>query len=342
MNINDYNGDYVVRTGKKDDNITVKVNADNVEIKDNVTHESSTLNKPKKVSLLTEGGNDVINVNLPPGKAKGLPKIDIFPGDGNDFVMGEGRCVKVYKEKGDLVLPSGDRKTLEKNVDKIKEFNNSIKEEESTLHKAKRSGVYLVGRDSKLPSAAGVYDSAKYLKGGEVIKALDRLSASRQEFSITPEQIADIKSKVQPGDIMLRFQKGYPIDKLTVGHWQHAGIYEADGNVVDSMGVGVDRRPIEKFLEADQVIVLRMKGKKPEDIDKALEYALTQVGKGYNIEFDNTTKEQYCSGLVKNALEYAGVIPIDFFGQKIVKPDMLQTLPGLEVVWNNRPDEKAK
>jgi uncharacterized protein YycO len=383
-----------IKTGKKDDNISVSIEQDNIVIEDNITHEKQSLpNKNiKEIRIDTGEGNDTIHLSVPSKSA--APIVKIFPGEGNDIVIG-GNAADVKKDKNDLVISGDTLKDMDDNIDKIKKFNVETGEKDSTLKAAQRKVVYAFGRDMKfrLPEKDDVKQYADTVKDnisanndqalnrlhefGHTVKDIHAgkaelstdtvkdiagsiksdikanqardlsqikdLDAKRNEFKTTKDELDYLKKIARPGDVLLRFQKGYPLDKVLVGTWQHAAIYVKDGNIIDAMGDGTDKRKLDKFGEADGIVLIRLKNTPENKVNKALTYAYEQIGKSYDINFSDNEKAQYCSGLVSRSLKHAGLAP-DSFGKDekgkdgMVKPDLLLALPESEIVWTNRPD----
>lgn len=148
---------------------------------------------------------------------------------------------------------------------------------------------------------------------------------------------------LQPGDIIfVDIYEGWCLG----GFWDHLAIYVGDqpygGEYVveATFNGGITRTSLNAFIARDEpakMTVRRLKGTSgnEEDIQKAIDYALAQVGKPF--DFTATTafpvkfneRNLHCTELIWRAYEAAG-IDLDINGGLFVYPDDIYFSPKLE------------
>ena len=128
--------------------------------------------------------------------------------------------------------------------------------------------------------------------------------------------------KLQIGDILLTAQAGFTSKAVrlsTNSQFSHAILYVGEGSYIHSDGLGVHSNNIQRLLfqKPSHVEVRRLKEK--GFIDKAVMFARSQIGTSYSVKeavrtknpIYNTgkakTKKQFCSRLVAQSYEYAGI-----------------------------------
>lgn len=174
---------------------------------------------------------------------------------------------------------------------------------------------------------------------------------------IPPELVANLRSRLRPGDIAIERRNWYLSNAFLPGYWPHAALYV--GTVADLRALGLDQDPrVAKHLaafaqpdaaghipvfieavsegvvftsaehsigEADSVAVLRPR-LKPEQIKEAIAQAFSHAGKPYDFDFDFFSADKLvCTEVVYRAYGGAIVFPLfDILGRK--------TLPAIEIV----------
>jgi hypothetical protein len=147
---------------------------------------------------------------------------------------------------------------------------------------------------------------------------------------ISPEQVADLRSELRPGDILIERRNWYISNSLLPGFWPHAALYlgtpeqlaelglaadprasphmpDFDGQdalgrdyaVIEAIGEGVIFTSLEQSVgEADAVAVLRP-NLSVAALREALARALSHRGKEYDFDFDfQTTDRLVCTELL--------------------------------------------
>lgn len=176
---------------------------------------------------------------------------------------------------------------------------------------------------------------------------------------------ANVRSVVQPGDILLEKTPFRLTDKLIPGHWGHAAVYLGTDDELDSLGIwdelarlrdagdryftqekidtlrgeiqagkvidealrdGVQLNTIEHFLNIDDLAIMHNENETLEDKKERLILTLRQLGKEYDFKFDiETSIKIVCSELI-----YATDILIDWAtettaGIHTISPDNVAT-----------------
>jgi hypothetical protein len=175
------------------------------------------------------------------------------------------------------------------------------------------------------------------------------------------EALQQIKSQLQPLDILLEKTPFRLTDKLIPGHFGHvaiwtgnraelidAGVWEeliveqyadelnGEQQVIEALRSGVQLNRLEEFMNVDDLAVLRPvfdEDTREDDVREALLMAFRQVGKKYDFNFDvNTTDKIVCSELA-----YVSFPAFDWpteavLGRHSISPDNVAQL-----AWNNVP-----
>lgn len=313
---------------------------------------------PESICVKEQGGADfclprgeVATVKVSPHNAETLIKVDqhsdlntplieIGPTTREVILYGDTANVRVSTSTAQtLVVRGASPESIVEQDPQIASFHTAIRQHKNWLGRLQEKVLEFVGRDMKL----GISSWSDIVRLGEDLfhgKSLHRMAAEffarRRHIDVSPPVIAHMKELLQPGDIVFRYQKGYPFDKYVVGIWQHVGVcVDSIGSVIDAIaGEGVAARPIERFAHADAVAIVRpnLPGNLKQEF---LNYVRLQVGKAYNYSFSADPREHYCSGLIHHALEHCGLLKRR---TDTVHPDELLKIPNLSLVWTNRPD----
>lgn len=144
---------------------------------------------------------------------------------------------------------------------------------------------------------------------------------------IHTDQIADVASRLRPGDILFTRKYGMMTNGFIPGYWTHSMIYVGRAGDVTARGIktklppetlcvveahanGVTVNVLEKSIAADSLLVLRPKAA-AEEVEAGLSCALAGVGKPYDFDFDFFTADKLtCSEVIYRALgETLGLRP---------------------------------
>ncbi|MEP3889433.1 MAG: YiiX/YebB-like N1pC/P60 family cysteine hydrolase [Hellea sp.] len=150
---------------------------------------------------------------------------------------------------------------------------------------------------------------------------------------VTPSVIAELKPKLDPGDVFITRHDDAMSNLFLPGFWPHGALYigpaetrakrgvmhVSDGytqsgapdiNILEAKKDGVLLRPIEETLQVDAFVVLRPKLSEAQ-INDALSKGLSHAGKLYDFIFNFATSDRLvCTEVIYRA--YHGVGPIDF------------------------------
>lgn len=160
---------------------------------------------------------------------------------------------------------------------------------------------------------------------------------------ITQQQIDEILSVINPGDIILSHTKFCASNLFISGYWKHAAMY-CFYNVVEAVDPVVRTLPARKFFTSkDAIIVLRFSGMTNKKKDQIAKEAAKHIGKKYDYYFQKSIKRLYCSELVKTC--YESVLGRNIFrydkilGQQVLQPDAIAKDPCFETVILVRNNE---
>jgi cell wall-associated NlpC family hydrolase len=160
----------------------------------------------------------------------------------------------------------------------------------------------------------------------------------------------DEASDLQPGDFILA-QRHRPISTLisvaerrrfrgrdsAYAHWSHCAlVVDRTGQLVEAEARGVVAGHISKYRDDEYHVVMLGPGFVPGDRDKAVAYALSQVGAAFGylaalgavlflllgLPFRMMRRNhQICSGLVTRALQMGGLLP-EFDASRMLPADL--------------------
>lgn len=126
---------------------------------------------------------------------------------------------------------------------------------------------------------------------------------------LTSRQKGEIETLLQPGDILLKDNCGYPFSQLGArllgSRWIHSAVFIGDGKVIDCGSVPyVAEAPLEYFLDASDVAIYRPRFKTAGDCESALRYLRDQIDKPFNKTFNLANKNSfYCTQLIYRMLK---------------------------------------
>jgi uncharacterized protein YycO len=164
-----------------------------------------------------------------------------------------------------------------------------------------------------------------------------------------------MQSQLQPGDILLEKTPFTLTDKSIPGHFGHAALYTgtaeqlkalganssfiqknianiaAGHTVVEALRGGVQLNPLQRFMNIDDVAVLRPKYLNQQAKIDAVNLALGNLGKQYDFNFDvNTTETIVCSELIYIVYPQIDFVTKRVLGSFAITPDDVAMQAGLE------------
>lgn len=183
------------------------------------------------------------------------------------------------------------------------------------------------------------------------------------------EAMRNIKSVLQPLDIILEKTPFRLTDKLIPGHFGHVAIWTGtkaelidagvwdnlivkqyadqvsnnsdpnsknEAQIIEALRDGVQLNTLEHFINVDDIAILRpvfVEKNNHEEIHEALLMAFRQLGKKYDFNFDvNTTDKIVCSELAYVSYPSVDWPTIETLGRHSISPDNVAQL-----AWNNIP-----
>ncbi|MBN8527172.1 MAG: Poxvirus G6 [Planctomycetes bacterium] len=139
-----------------------------------------------------------------------------------------------------------------------------------------------------------------------------------------------IRQGLQPGDILLEKTPFRLTDRFIPGHWGHVAIWMGSdtevravlgddpllaphaarlatgAGVCEALRDGVQLNPLSRFLDIDDICVLRQPGLPRDELAAILRRSLRQLGKAYDFNFDVETADRIvCSELAYQV--YTGI-----------------------------------
>lgn len=150
------------------------------------------------------------------------------------------------------------------------------------------------------------------------------IETRRGKLDRRPEVEQRVSASLRAGDILLEKTPFRLTDTFIPGHWGHAAIWigseaelreldiwdhpvvqplqaeiRAGRGIVEALRSGVEMNPVARFLNIDDLAVLRAETLAPAQRAEIVLQTLRQVGKAYDFNFDaETTQRVFCSKLV--------------------------------------------
>ncbi len=203
-----------------------------------------------------------------------------------------------------------------------------------------------------LPRGGAIYESlnrlslmrkAVYLLSDKIIKReFNKPGTPDQVPAITASSFQELKSQLQPGDIVLCGNNG---------SFVHGLIYLGNDQIIHALAqlnqkgefLGVIKETLSGYVQRvqrDQFLVLRKPGITAADVQKVSAYAHDQLGKGYDSLFLLSTKDRlYCTEILYHALQQISQAPRIFahrakYGWDLFTVEDIMDSPDLETVWS--------
>ena len=240
-----------------------------------------------------------------------------------------------------------------------------------TIATAAENTAHLSGRLVQFKVQTAMADVGKFTRGGwyrasSAVSTLigdARIRVPRHGAAlITPELVASLQPRLQPGDIVIERRNWYLSNAFLPGYWPHSALYVGTAAELRAMGLESDPRVAEhlaafaqpdaaghprRFIEAvsegvvfttlehsvgeaDSVAVLRPR-LTSEQIKEVIARAFSHAGKPYDFDFDFFSADKLvCTEVVYRAFgSYVDFPLVDVLGRK--------TLPALEIVrhWSS-------
>jgi uncharacterized protein YycO len=190
--------------------------------------------------------------------------------------------------------------------------------------------LYVLGQQVDFFSALaidavfGLKDEGTHLSSLIFGNAVGLVETRRGKLDRRPDVLGRVASALRAGDILLEKTPFRLTDTFIPGHWGHAAIWvggeaelrelgiwdhpvvqahqarlRAGRAVVEALRSGVEMNPLERFLNIDDLAVLRHENLSAAQRAAVILQTLRQVGKAYDFNFDaETTDRVFCSKLV--------------------------------------------
>jgi hypothetical protein len=151
----------------------------------------------------------------------------------------------------------------------------------------------------------------------------------RKGGKIKPEQIAGLKSKLEPGDILLQRREWYVSNIGLPGYWTHVALYlgpgiAEGGDVIEAVSEGVIVTTLEQSADADALAVLRPRLEKSRK-EAAIKHAASYLGRPYDYDFDFRTDTAVIdTELIHEAYEPELRLPLEeLLGRPSIPPHLI-------------------
>lgn len=136
-------------------------------------------------------------------------------------------------------------------------------------------------------------------------------------FSVGGEQVLDIISILEPGDIILRGYDNY-LDGCFIPDplsFSHGAIYIGNGKIIHAVAEGVSETNVIEFTRCDRIAIFRPKRYQKRAISRAKKFLKNKTP--YDFGFNNSVSSLYCfelCGLCYDKLDIPTLTIKKFFG----------------------------
>lgn len=177
--------------------------------------------------------------------------------------------------------------------------------------------------------------------------AVGLVESRRGKLDGRPEVLKKVAGAVRAGDILLEKTPFRLTDTFIPGHWGHVAVWvgseaelralgiwdhpvvrpyqaqiRAGRGVVEALRSGVEMNPLARFLNVDDLAVLRQTAIDDTTRAAVILQALRQVGKAYDFNFDvESTHRIVCSELVYHAYAHLEWPTVRRLGRTTISPD---------------------
>ena len=136
-------------------------------------------------------------------------------------------------------------------------------------------------------------------------------------FSVGGEQVLDIISILEPGDIILRGYDNY-LDGCFIPDplsFSHGALYIGNGKIIHAVAEGVSETNVIEFTRCDRIAIFRPKRYQKRAISRAKKFLKNKTP--YDFGFNNSVSSLYCfelCGLCYDKLNIPTLTIKKFFG----------------------------
>lgn len=136
-------------------------------------------------------------------------------------------------------------------------------------------------------------------------------------FSVGGEQVLDIISILEPGDIILRGYDNY-LDGCFIPDplsFSHGALYIGNGKIIHAVAEGVSETNVIEFTRCDRIAIFRPKRYQKRAISRAKKFLKNKTP--YDFGFNNSVSSLYCfelCGLCYDKLDIPTLTIKKFFG----------------------------
>ena len=130
-----------------------------------------------------------------------------------------------------------------------------------------------------------------------------------QPPKVKAEHLRKLLFLVQRGDILCRRYNYYLDSYFIKGKYTHSGMCISNSTMIHAIAEGVNEIDVLDFSkDTEGFVILRPDYTSPEELDKAVNFAIAQKGKPYDFIFNSHDINYfYCHELTWDALEAGGV-----------------------------------
>lgn len=173
-------------------------------------------------------------------------------------------------------------------------------------------------------------------------KIISKIYSPGARHKMIYENVAEMLSILQPGDLILTRTRGELATLLIPGFWKHASIYVGNERIIDAVTAGVSERWLaDLIMKTDNVVILRPPLTEDEQF-QMISYCYSMVGTPYDFAINIDTRAKiYCSELCYLSINYAkqaNYIELqESMGINTVTPDQLYEMTDkLENIYEKR------
>lgn len=146
--------------------------------------------------------------------------------------------------------------------------------------------------------------------GANILFFIGTTKITLRDNLLSPTEYRAVKNMLEPGDIVLAGDHRHMSAVMIGGAVTHSLLALGGTSLIHAVGHGVEKTKLRAlFKQYDTLAVMRPRldaAQKGSVIPVACAWAVAQIGKPYDYEFDTDTEKFFCTQLVNRAYHEAG------------------------------------
>lgn len=188
-----------------------------------------------------------------------------------------------------------------------------------------------------------------------IVKVMGSISAPFSHKKVSGRHYYHLISKIDPGTVLITRTSGEFSNLMIPGHFSHAAMYVGEqwvgkdddkyfsASVTEAVGSGTRMVDLVSFLTSkDEVLAFVPRFASSEQMQKAADWTLDNLGVPYDFVFEPTNEAFYCSEYIQKAYAHAIGKDIPFTKRKtlgvntVIPQDYVNATSKWLQVWDSK------